>query len=322
VRTAARDTSAADGPEELETDGLGIGQETEAFESEYPLQTDGRWVCGVSFERERASARALFARSDYDFEAGIYAPSSARVTDLVVDGTYRADRWLAAGSFRVLDQDYGESPDDFHFFTPQKNGWLDHRDKLTVERMVSFDLEKSTEIEVEFSWGRRSLFDGLGTGRAGTAKTDTTAAEAVGATAALASVGVVARDLLGSIEYVSLRLAIEQMFRRRFFAQWDSRLAHYDKPSWGFEETFFSTYLEAGYRNRWTEVSLGVGFDPVVLDPVVNRYADIGREEFLRRAVPERPSRSRSVLLGEELRRQEALLEDYGAVKLEIILVF
>jgi hypothetical protein len=81
-------------------------------------------------------------------------------------------------------------------------------------------------------------------------------------------------------------------------------------------------YVEAGYRNRWTEVSLGLGFDPVVLDPVVNRYADIGREEFLRRAVPEGLTRDGSALLGDGLRLQERLLEDFGAVKLEFIVVF
>jgi hypothetical protein len=312
IQTAARSVSVVD-----ELGGLGIGQAAEAFERDFPAQTDGRWIGALLFETERASARALYSRSDYDFEERVYSASSARVRDLVLDGSYRADRWRVAGSLRYLDQEYGDSPDDFHFSTPQKNAWLDHRDQLTTTRMVSFDLEKSTEFEAVFSWGRRAL--------SSVEKADTLEAaggENVGATAVLASVGAVSRDFFDAIEYVSLRLAIERTLWRRFFGQWDSRLAHYDKPSWGLEETFFSTYIEGGYRNSWTEVSLGFGFDPVVLDPVVNRYADIGREELLRGALPVCPLRSESALLGEGLRRQEALLEDFGAVKLEIILAF
>ncbi|MBP2681777.1 MAG: hypothetical protein H6Q78_1640, partial [Candidatus Krumholzibacteriota bacterium] len=103
------------------------------------------------------SARARFARSEYEFEAGIHRPSSAVVSDFTFEGAYGEESWRAVGSLRYLDQDYGLSPDDFHVFTPQRNAWIDHRDKLTIGRMVSFDLEKSTEIEASFLWHERSL---------------------------------------------------------------------------------------------------------------------------------------------------------------------
>ncbi len=304
IRTAARSTSTVDRLEDL-----GIGRVSETFFRTIPSQTDDRWIGGLEFEAGHATARAHFARSEYEFKAGLHPLSSAVVNDFMLDGAYREERWRATGSVRYLDQDYGVSPDDFHVFTPRRNAWIDHRDKLSVARMVSFDLEKSTEIEAGFLWHRRAL-------------SDLSRAEGPEPTAAIASVGLVSRGFLEAVEYVYLRLGLEHTFRNRFFVQWDSRLARYDKPSWGLEDTFFSTYLEAGFRNRWTEVSLGFGFDPVVLDPVVNEYADNGREEVLRKAIPSGLTRSQSAVLGEGLRRQEGLLEDFGAIKLEIILVF
>jgi hypothetical protein len=210
---------------------------------------------------------------------------------------------------RYLHQDYGETPADFHEFTPQRNFWLDGYDRLTISHMVAFDLDRSTEIEAAFFWNGTPL-----SGPSGATDRAPTEIFATG--------GVTTRGFFDAIEYAYLRAGIEHTFARRLFAQWDTRIARYDKSSWDLEETFFSTYLEGGFRNEHAEVSLGVGFDPLVLDPVVNGYENIGREEYLREAIPAGLTRDGSQDLGRRLADRERSLEDYGAVKLEVIVVF
>lgn len=307
IRTSARAVSTvpiADG-----LGGFGIGQTTEGSDRTMPLQTSKRWSGAVEFDTERSSAAARYSWGEYEFENGVYAPSRAVLSEIVLDGAYEKKPWRAEASLRYLEQDYGGTPADFHAFTPQRNFWLDGRDRLTVGNMVAFDLEESAEIEAVFLWNRRSL--------AGLAEAKDRAPTAV-----FAAGGITTRGLLEAVEYAYLRAGVEHTFPRRLFAQWDTRVARYDKPSWDLKDTFFSTYLEGGFRNERTEVSLGFGLDPVVLDPVVNGYADIGREEYLRQAIPFGLSRDQARVLGGGLGERENSLEDYGAVKLEVIVVF
>lgn len=292
---------------------LGIAQFSETFERTFTAQEDTRWSTGLEWESggggaSRGTARALFTRSEYDFE-GVYALSRATVSDLALEGSFSRGTWRASGTLRYLDQDYGGAPEDFHYFLPQKNAWLDYRDKLTVGRMAAFDLEKSVEIEASARWGERSLSALPLEGE-------------VARSAAMVSAGVVSRGVLETIEYAFVRAGLEYALSERFFLQGDARLSHYNKRSWNLEDTFFSAYGEAGFRNRRMEITVGVGLDPVVLDPVTNLYSDIGREEFLRAGIPAGLTRGAAAELGEGLERREAALENYGAVKLEIILAF
>jgi len=307
VRTSARAVSTLAIGGEFED--VVIGQATVASDRTLPLQTSKRWTGALEFEDERSRAGVRYSRGEYEFDESVNAPSRAEVNELVLDGAYDKKPWRAEATLRYLDQDYGGTPSDFHVFTPQRNFWLDGRDGLTLGHMVAFDLEESAELEAAFSWNKRAY---SGPSRAGDGAP----------TAIFAMGGITTRGLLDAVEYAYLRAGIEHAFPRRLFAQWDTRVARYDKPSWGLRDTFFSTYLEGGFRNERTEVSLGVGFDPLVLDPVVNGYADIGREEYLREAIPAGLSRNLSQLLGRRLGERESSLEDYSAVKLEVIIMF
>ena len=70
------------------------------------------------------------------------------------------------------------------------------------------------------------------------------------------------------------------------------------------------------------EASVGFGFDPVVLDPVINEYSDIGRLEHLRQAIPMGVGRGDVSVLGKGIRRQEESLQDNRVLKLEVIVFF
>jgi hypothetical protein len=306
VRTGAHSESSVPTDEGLRA--LAIGQTTEESDRTIPIQTSKRWSGALEFETERSRAGARYSWSEYEFERGVYTPSHAVVSEFLFDAAHEGERWRAVGSLRYIDQDYGETPADFHLWTPERNLWLDHRDALTVGHIAAFGLEKTAQIDAAFFWNRRVL-------------SNLARAQDTGRTAVVASGGLVSRGFFETIEYGYLRLGVEHTFARRLFAQWDSRVARYHTSS-GVEDTFFSTYLEGGFRNGWTEVSVGFGLDPVVLDPVVNDYADIGREEYLREAIPAGFTRDQAGVLGGRLRERENSLEGYRVVKLEVILLF
>jgi hypothetical protein len=304
VRTNAESATVIEGVRDLR-----IGQATEPSDRAIPFQTSRRWLGAVDYARGAWRANAAYSLDKYEFDGALYRHSEARIEDSAADLLYAAKKWSASGSFRYLDQDYGSTPPDFHALTPRRNFWLDYRDKLAVEDMVSFDLEKSAEIRGRFEWGKRTLSE-IG------------AARKPGDTAVLAEAGATARGFFDAFEYSFFRVGLEYALPRGFYLQLDSRTARYDKKSWRVSKSFFAVYAECGYRNRWAEASVGFGLDPVVLDPVVNEYADIGRSEYLRRAIPSDLTRNDSAALGENLRRREEGLEDVRAVKLEVILLF
>jgi hypothetical protein len=175
--------------------------------------------------------------------------------------------------------------------------------------MAAFDLGRAAHLNASFERGKRAL-------------SSLEAESAPGEWAIIAGAGCTGSGFFDTVEYAYVRAAFEYVFARGFFAQWDSRWARYRESSFGLGGPYFSTYLECGYRTRWIEASLGLGLDPVVLDPVTNRYADIGRDEYLRAAIPGDVTRGDAGRMKERLGRQEALLEDLRAVKLEVILSF
>ena len=124
------------------------------------------------------------------------------------------------------------------------------------------------------------------------------------------------------MDYMSARLAFEVGITRGFYGQLDGRFASYGGAVGGGSNTYFDSYFELGFRRGWTEISFGIGFDPMVFDPVANSYVDIGRLEFLRQAIPGLPVRSQAAALGAALQSFEQKLEDSNAFKLEVIFVF
>jgi hypothetical protein len=288
---------------------VSVGQITEPSDKKIPIQKSKRWHGALEYEKSRWTARARYSWNRYEFEPGLYASSVATIQGVDVDGEYRADKWRAAAKLSYLDQDYGVTPDDFHFFTPARNFWLDYRDKLTIENMVVFDTPRSTQLTGTFIWNKRVL-------------SRLSRIPDAAPTTVFASGALVMREFFGSVEYADFRAAVDRRIYKYLYGQVDTRIAFYDKSSWELKKTFFSIYVEAGYRRDWVEASVGFGFDPVVLDPVINEYSDIGRLEHLRQAIPMEVERGDASVLGEGIRRQEDSLAKDRVLKLEVILFF
>jgi len=108
----------------------------------------------------------------------------------------------------------------------------------------------------------------------------------------------------------------------RFGVMVDGRLARYDRGDWAWQEMFLCGYVEFGYRYRWVDLNLGWGFDPIVFDPVINDYQDIGRSETLRQSLAGGVRRGDGAKTGEEIRSLERRLESDGTIKLECIIRF
>ncbi len=288
---------------------ISVGQNTDPSDKKIPMQTSKRWHGALEYEKSRWTARAYYSWSRFEFKAGLYEPADATIQTTGVDLEYGADEWKATARLGYLDQDYGATPDDFHFFTPARNFWLDYRDKLTVENMVVFDNPRSTQFGGAFVWNERVL-------------SRLSRIPDAARTSVFASGALVMREFFGGVEYADLRAVVDHRIYKYIYGQLDSRIAVYDKDSWSLNKTFYSLYLEAGYRRDWVEASVGFGFDPVVLDPVINEYSDIGRLEHLRQAIPVGVGRADAAVLGEGIHRQEESLQDNRVLKLEVIVFF
>jgi hypothetical protein len=312
---------------DLELPWVTIGQETEPADRRIPFQKSKRVGGAIEYDFAKSRIKASYQWNEYEFDARApvgsavpVAPTTpvgsaaspnpaARISVAGLVGEYGEGGWDVFGELKYIDQNYGDTPVEFDYFTPARNFWLDYLDKLTVENMVAFDLRRTTQLSVLYSADESVLPGFFGT--AGERPT-----------VILLAGGLATREFFEKIEYGFFRFGIEHTFLKWMYAQWDSRLAWYDKSSWNLNDTFFSTYLETGYRNKWAEISFGFGLDPNVLDPVVNVYADIGREEFLRGALFDGLTRDDAAILGARLGEQERRLADLRAFKLEVILFF
>jgi hypothetical protein len=117
-------------------------------------------------------------------------------------------------------------------------------------------------------------------------------------------------------------LTLTYLFAGRWYAMADGRAAAYDIEEWGAATTYLSGYVEAGFLYRWFNVNLGWGFDPVIFDPVVSDYMDIGRTRVLRHSLAGGVSRDRAADIGRSLLEFEKLLQNVQTIKLEVVVYF
>ena len=113
-----------------------------------------------------------------------------------------------------------------------------------------------------------------------------------GRTEAGVTVQVQMRGWAGEIRHASARAFVQTTLRQRWVARADARMAWYDDSPDQGAASYWDGYLEAGYAWDGISLNLGFGFDPVVFDPVVGDYADIGRTEYLRGAIDKGVRRS------------------------------
>jgi hypothetical protein len=278
-------------------DDIAVGQDAADVDSDANLQQSHRWRGGIRYEDGPLYIGASYDWNRFEFEKNVFASSSADIAVVSVNGGFDADRWRIGATIGYTDQDYGSTPDDFHFYTQARNRWLDFGDDLTVAHMAGFDLARMSEIQLEASWN-----------------------DADSVQTAHAEIDYLSREFFSSMDYLALRAAVEWHPWWRLYVQGDGRLAVYNSE-WS-NDAYFAPYVELGYRHRGVELSLGFGLDPVVLDPVTNRYMDNGREEFLRQAIPPVPVRSQAAALGAALAARERLLKKVNAIKLEAIVSF
>lgn len=266
------------------------------------IQNNHRVRAGVTFAFGDWTAGFGGERLDFDFE--MPGRSTADIWRGGVNASYAGDRWQAAASMTYFDQRYGSSPDDFHLFTSYQNQWLDYADDLTLAHIAMFDRARASDVGIDFQW------DGV----------DSTAVW--GGFVVHSTLDLTMKEVVASLEYTAFRLAAEYRLPRRFYIQGDGRIAHYDKPAWNVRDTYSSAYVEFGFRNPFVEISLGAGIDPVVLNRVTNRYENIGREEFIREAIPALLGRSDAAAFGAAVAQQERKLQDLFPIKLEAIVRF
>ena len=303
-------------------DSLTPGAGTEPAGQKIPFQKSRRWTGGIGYGAGKLAVSLDIERSTFEYIAPIFKTSKAEIVAGSIDIRYRAGGWALAGRVRYLDQSYREVPDEFHIYSRDQNYWLDYDDQLTVERMAGFDLDRYTTFGVECGWNREGRryppFSGPSEGQS-----------------LYGSLTGVVENVAGDMHALFARVAYERFLRPRVYLQLDGRLATYPQATWREERTFTDIYVEVGYRSGGMEISLGVGFDPVVFDDRSNRYLDIGRTEFLRTAAGERrrnllfPDASgpesglaQPALMEYNLLALEDMLEETGTVKLEWILEF
>lgn len=280
----------------------------EAFEGEVEFETSDRFVARVGYERDGWSLAADWDRMMFDFKEGMYTASEATVDRVGIRAAHGRSHWRVNGSLRYTRQRYGDTPLELLVDSPDRNPWLDWRDRFSVADIVGIDTDAYTDVSAAVVW-RAADSSATGTPRSFD--------PVVGFEFGAATTGVFERA-----DYTSARLFGAYPIGRRFEIMVDGRVARYDRGDWAWRETFLCGYVEFGYRYRWVDLNLGWGFDPIVFDPVINDYQDIGRSETLRQSLAGGVRRGDGPSTGGEIRSLERRLESDGTIKLECIIRF
>jgi hypothetical protein len=271
-----------------ETPPGGFATAGEAIDASFRLSDTDR--AALTFETARGGVRASLGWdwTRIDFEAPV-GGSRAQIDRATLDVAKDWASWTLHGRAEYTDARYGDTPGALHADWPEQNVWLSMWDAFNVARLSAADLSAYSVYTLNIENRRDRLDTRLET-------------------------ALVAADLAGRTRHASARVALEWRIAGPWRAGADGRFAWYDGA-----DGVTMGYLEAGYKSRLLEANIGVGFDPVVFDPVINGYNDIGREEFLRGVLADGFDRSRASAIASGLRDRERALRDVTAIKLEII---
>jgi hypothetical protein len=316
IRQITREEQPLSPPRDLVTTQL-----SQAWNHSVRYQTSNRFYVGVDRARGPAAGTLEWDRVTWEFDGAVFDPSEATVDRVTFDFDWTETQWTAGCWLQYTRTDYGDTPSALLVDSPLLNVWLDWRDKFTVPNIVGIGDQSYTDLELTGAWyPRRSP-----------ARGDTVVAYAPRSWPddgrwtppfVRVSVGTTTRRFFDALHYNRARLSAAYVFDRGIYAMADGRVAGYDVEAWGGKETFVSGYLEAGYLYRWFNVNLGWGFDPVVFDPVVSDYMDIGRERVLRGSLSGGVTRDDAAAIGRELLSLEQLLQNVQTIKLEVVVYF
>ncbi len=240
------------------------------------------------------SVRLRWDGTRFDFD-GIEGSSRADVQRVVAEGTLPWHGWSLRATLTYTDASYGDTPDALYADWPERNPWLQLWDEVDEPSIVGLGLE-SHDV-VTFAAEKDS-----------------------GRTEAGVTLRVQMRGWAGEVRHASARAFVQTTLRQRWVARADARMAWYDDTPAQAAASYWDGYLEAGYAWDGVSLNLGFGFDPVVFDPVVGDYADIGRTGYLRGTIESGVRRSDAAPLLESLRGLETSLEDLGTIKLECVI--
>jgi Glycogen recognition site of AMP-activated protein kinase len=270
------------------------GVEAAAVEARVPIMDTQRALFEVSTPVAAASVRLRWDGTRFDFD-GVEGASRADVQRVVAEGTLPWRGWSLRATLTYTDARYGDTPDALYLDWPERNPWLQLWDGVDEPSIVGLGLESHDVL-------------------AFAAEKDS------GRTEAGVALRVQLSGWADEVRHASARAFVQTTLRERWTARADARMAWYDGTTSRASDTTWDGYLEAGYAWNGISLNLGVGFDPVVFDPVGGDYADIGRTEYLRGAIDDDVRRSRASRLLESLRGLETSLEELDTIKLECVI--
>jgi hypothetical protein len=276
-------------------------------DTESRFETSNRYAAGIDYGIGRLDLSAQWDRTSFAFDTGVYNAASAAVNRTTLRVGYDNAPWSAALTARHTHQAYEDTPADLIIDSPSRNLWLDGRDNFSVADLAAFDADSYLDAGVTVVWGNTDPDQ----------RTPSWLPSS-----ALFDAGVTTDGLFESRIHTRARVSVEKVISDRYVLLADGRAAAYHRDDWPGRETFLSGYLEIGYRTQFLETNLGYGFDPVVFDPVVNEYRNIGRSEHLRGAIGGGVKRGDAALVGQRLMSLERALEAVHVLKLECILRF
>jgi hypothetical protein len=297
------------------TDSLETTQLAQTLEDKNQFETSNRFFAGLDHKSGNTAVTLEWDRATFEFAGPVYGGSEATVDRARLRYRWAPAAWDVDSWIEYTNQDYGDTPPALLIDSPARNMWLDWRDNFTIANIVGIDTDAYTDLVAAGTWypGRSQDDEAVAPPRWNPAGMPPYVRLEAGTTT---------KGFFDRLEYNRARLTAAWMYREHYFAIFDGRVATYDKPSWGPRETFLSGYLEVGYLYRWLNVNMGWGFDPVVFDPVINDYNDIGRTRWIRRSVIRGVERGTSTQVGERVYSLERDLQNIQTIKLEVIVLF
>jgi len=273
---------------------IDLGADAAPVAARMPIMDTMRALFEVAAPVAGANVRLRWDGTRFDFD-GVEGTSRADVQRVVAEGTLPWRGWSLRATLTYTDARYGDTPDALYLDWPERNPWLQLWDGVDEPSIVGLGLDSHDVV-------------------AFTAERDS------GRTEAGATLRLQMRGWVDGVRHASARAFVQTTVRQRWYARADARMAWYDDTPSQTAASYWDGYLEAGYAWNGVSLNLGFGFDPVVFDPVVGDYADIGRTAYLRGAIENGVRRSRASPLLDGLRGLETSLEDLDTIKLECVI--